>query len=104
MNDFEHPRLLFEQPLDDRLAFEMEQKGWCGIGIVELPSRARIRVFFYDPVRLAQDLETDLKLGRPCIAELGMIVIPRVTLEYMERSVRILYETGYFNGLVPLPA
>jgi len=104
MKDFEHPRLLFEQPLNERLAFEMEQKGWCGIAIVELPSRARIRVFFYDPIRLAQDLETDLKLGRVCIAELGMIVIPRVTLEYMERSVRILDERGYFNGLVPLPA
>jgi hypothetical protein len=104
MNDTGQPKLLFEQTLDERLAFEMEQKGWSGIGFVELPSRARVKVFFYDPVRLAQDLETDLKSGRSCVAEPGMIVIPRVTIEHMERAVRDLYERGYFDSLVPSPS
>ena len=96
----DRPKLLFEANFDERLACEVEQKGWCGIGSVELPSGARVKVFFYDPVRLAQDLETDLKFGDTCIAEPGMIVIPRVTLDHMERAVSQLYEKGYFNNFV----
>jgi hypothetical protein len=99
----DHPRLMFEIPFDERLAFEVEQKGWCGIGIVELSGESRVKVFFYDPVRLAQDIEYDFKRGEACIAEPGMIVIPRVTREYMEKAVQQLYKKGFFNSLVPLP-
>jgi hypothetical protein len=97
----DYPRLVFEQPFDERLAYEVEQKGWCGIALVEVPNGTRFRVFFYDPIRLAQDLETDLKSGEFCIAEPGMIVVPTVSREHMENAVRRLYEKGYFQSLVP---
>jgi hypothetical protein len=60
------PRLVFEHPFDDRVALEVEQKGWCGIAKVELPNGSRVRVFFYDPVRLTQDLEANMKPGHVC--------------------------------------
>jgi hypothetical protein len=94
-------KLIFKERFDERLAFEVEQKGWCGIGVVELPNGDRMNVFFYDPVRLAQDLEADMKSGEVCIAEPGLIVIPKVTLQYMEAAVKQLFENGYFNSLVP---
>jgi len=93
------PRLLFREDFTERLAFEVEQKGWCGIGVVELPSGERVSVFFYDPIRLAQDLDSDMKSGDAFIAEPGLIVIPRVTRAYMEAAVRRLFEKGYFNHL-----
>lgn len=63
-----YPKLLFSEPFNKCLAFELEQKGWCGIASVELENGARIKVFFYDPIRLAQDLDVDLKNGEACIA------------------------------------
>ena len=41
---------------------------------------------FYDPVRLQQDLEEEVKAGRPLIAEPGMIVIPEITLGIYDDS------------------
>jgi hypothetical protein len=102
MHAGDQPKLLFTEVFDERLAFEVEQKGWCSIGIVELPSGTQIKVFFYDPVRLAQDLETDLASGEVCIAEVGMIVIPKITREYMEKAVHRLFKKGFFNNFVPV--
>ena len=36
MNDNEGPSLSFEEDFDERAAWEVEQKGWCGIGVVFL--------------------------------------------------------------------
>jgi hypothetical protein len=49
-------------------------------------------LFFYDPVRLTQDIETD-----GYIAELGMIVINEVTLDNMIKTVKKLLGAEFFN-------
>ncbi len=92
--------LLFTENFDERTAFEIEEKGWCGIALVELPGGVRVKLFFYDPVRLAQDLENGLARGAVCIAEPGMIVVPKVTRKYMEKAVNQLFENGYFNKIL----
>lgn len=92
-----YPRLVFQVPLDDRTAFEIEQKGWCGIAAVELANGQQVPVFFYDPERLVQDLESEIKSGKACIAEPGMIVIPEVTISNMEKAVKQLSQGGYFS-------
>lgn len=94
-------KLLFTEVFDQHLAFDVEQKGWCDIAFVELPDGSRVKVFFYDPIRLSQDLENSL-LPEGYIAEPGMIVIPRVTREYMEKAVNRLFEQGFFSSFVPL--
>jgi hypothetical protein len=93
--------LLFTEDFDERMAFDIEQKGWCGIALVQLPNGARFKLFFYDPVRLAQDLENGLARGAVCIAEPGLVVVPRVTREYMQKAVNQLFENGYFNNVAP---
>lgn len=94
------PRLIFKEEFDERLAFEVSQKGWCGIAMVELPEGGKVDVFFYSPEGLAYDLQTDSKAGHPYIAEPGLIVVPEVTLPYMEAAVEQLYKQGYFEHFV----
>ena len=94
------PKLIFKEEFSERLAFDVAQKGWCGIAAVELPGRGRVDVFFYSPERLAQDLESETKAGHPFVAEPGLIVVPEVTLPYMEAAVEQLYRQGYFEHFV----
>lgn len=101
MQNADGPRLIFKEEFDERTAFEVEQKGWCGIAAVRLPNGTETDVFFYDPVRLAQDLEADSKLGRAFVAERNMIVVPRVTLRFMEMAAVKLFGEGYFDRLLP---
>ncbi|MEZ4362800.1 MAG: hypothetical protein R3B48_21595 [Kofleriaceae bacterium] len=58
-------------------------------------------VVFYDCVRLAQDLEYEVSVGRMCIAEPGLSVLPAVTLANMELAVHKLEDEGVFANLVP---
>ena len=102
MNETTYPRLLLEKDFDDQAAFEVEQKGWYGQALVALSDSIRVKVFFYDPVRLSQDLEYGLRSGAVCIAEPGMIVIPSVTRQYMEAAINQLYKQGFFESLVPI--
>lgn len=94
-------RLTFTQEFDEHLADMVEEKGWCGLGVAELPNGTRMDLFFYDPVRLASDLESILKSGGVCIAYPNMIIIPKVTREYMEAAVKELDEKGYFESQTP---
>jgi hypothetical protein len=97
---FSRPKLTFKEEFDERLAFEVSQKGWCAIAAVELPEGGKVDVVFYSPTRLAQDLEAETKAGHPFVAEPGLIVVPDVTLAYMEAAVEQLYGQGYFEHLV----
>ena len=71
---------------------------------VELADGTRYPVFFYDPVRLRQDLDADASQGRPYAAEPGMIVLPAVTRAAIRQAVEQLVEDGFFRHLKPLPA
>jgi|ERR1700730_8141750 hypothetical protein len=99
MEEANHATLSFACDFDERTAWEVRQKGWFEQAIVHLPDGNKVPVCFWDPGRLSQDLETDLKLGKTCISEPGMIVIPEVTAENMKAAVEELYHRGYFNQL-----
>lgn len=96
------PELLFTCEFDDRLAAEVEQKGWCECAAALLPGGFRIPLSFWDPARLSQELDTVVKLGRCSIAEPAMIIVPRVTRDMMKRAVEELFKAGYFRGLLML--
>ena len=87
MHETNHVTLSFTCDLDERAEWEIEQKGWFEHALVHLPEGGSVRVHFWEPSRLAQDLETDLKSGRTCIAEPGMIVIPKVTVDNMKAAL-----------------
>jgi hypothetical protein len=44
----------------------------------------------------------DAKAGNPYVAEPGLIVLPEVTLEYMQKAVRRLAQAGFFESLIPV--
>jgi len=95
-------KLSFNCDLDEWTEWEIQKKGWFEQAIVHLPDGCSVPVCFWDPVRLSQDMETDLKSGRTCIAEPAMIVIPTVTVENMKTAVEELYHRGYFDQLKSL--
>jgi len=91
--------LSFTCDFDQKTEWEIEQKCWFAQALVHLPDGATVPVCFWDPVRLAQDLEADLRSGKTCVAEPGMIVVPKVTVEKMKAAVEELYHRGFFESL-----
>jgi len=95
-------RVHFPEWYDERGEWEAESKGWLqGVEFVSTDG-LRYPLFFYDPVRLGQDLE-GLPGHRPLVlAEPGMVVIPEVTRRAILNAVPELLRTGYFEHLKPL--
>jgi len=96
-----YPRIIWPEDFDDRAAYEIEMKDWLGGVKVELAEGLIYSLFFFDPVRLKQDLESMVALGRPCLDEPGLIVVPSVTVENIEKSVTFLARRDYFSHLRP---
>jgi hypothetical protein len=92
-------KLVFLHPFDELAAREARDRGYLSYVSVELEDGAQYPVVFYDPVRLSQDLEEETKMGHPCVADPGMIVVPEVTMEYMNKAIAILAEEGFFSYL-----
>jgi len=93
------PLVIFREEFDELTAFEVESKGWYSGITVELENKNTYQLFFYDPIRLHQDLEADSK---PYISEPGLVVVPRITVENINMAVKGLYNEGFFNYLQPI--
>lgn len=100
----ERCRVVFPDWYDELAEVEAEHKGWLQGVEVELGDGSRYPVHFYDPVRLAQDLEEEAKWDRPFVAEPGMVVIPIVTRAAISQAVEQLATSGFFNHLRPVVA
>jgi hypothetical protein len=96
------PALIFEGEFDEREEMECRDRGYRSHVSVELANGERYPVVFYDSVRIQQDLEDEVKSGSPFIAEPGLIVLPEVTRENMERAVTALAVEGFFEALRPM--
>jgi hypothetical protein len=95
------PELIFEGGFDEREALECRDRGYRSHVCVKFSNGECYPVVFYDPVRLQQDLEGEAKMGNPFIAEPGLIVLPEVTLDNMNKAVWQLAENGFFESLRP---
>ncbi|HZE68209.1 MAG TPA: hypothetical protein VE135_01635 [Pyrinomonadaceae bacterium] len=80
----------------------MSLRGYLSHALIELEDGSRYPVDFIDPVRLAQEVKDHVRLNIPCYAEPGLIVLPEVTLEQIERAVRYLHQRGFFGHLKPV--
>ncbi|HQU46283.1 MAG TPA: hypothetical protein PK867_25950 [Pirellulales bacterium] len=92
-------KLIFEGGFGDFDAFNAIGAGYQGGAVVELDDGSRYPVFFYDAVRLQQDLAEEAKQGTPFIAEPGMIVLTEVSLDNMKAAVNCLQHQGFFSRL-----
>jgi hypothetical protein len=98
----EFPNLIFDTPFDERAQCEVKSKGWVGCVKVMLQDGKTFPVVFYDIIRLGQELEDEVSAGNMFIADVGMIVLPEVTLKNMMLAVQKLAQNGYFDRLKPL--
>ena len=88
--------VVFPEWYDERGQAEAEAKGWLQGVEVRFAAGEGQSLFFYDPVRLAQDLEAEAKHGKAFVASPGLIVIPLVTREAILSAVSRLVQEGYF--------
>ena len=84
---------------DELAAFHHEKKGWLANVPVTLDGH-RYLVTFYDPVRLSQDIEEELK-QKPVFFEPNLIVVPTVTEEDMQKALEVIVSEGRAIHLVP---
>ena len=89
-------QVVFPKWYDDRGEWEAEAKGWLDGVEVHFANGEVKPLFFYDPVRLAQDLDAEAKLGKPYIAYPGLIVIPAITREAILSVVAKLVDNDFF--------
>ena len=101
--DLEHFVISFPDGYDDRLEFETPSKGYLRDVVVQLEDGSSYKLFFIDPIRLQQDLQADAADGRDYYAEPGMVVLPEVTTETIQKAVAALWREGFFRSLKPLP-
>lgn len=92
----------FPPDFDERAEWEMSSKGYLTGGEVELTDGRRYPVTFYDPVRIAQDVEASGSYGVPMLAEPGLVVVPEVTREAIERTIPELIALRFFDHLAPV--
>lgn len=92
MNARQTFQVVFPDWYDERGEWEAKEKGWLDGVELRLADGKTQPLFFYDPVRLAQDLEAEARQGRPCVGQAGMIVIPEVTREAILTAVEKLLD------------
>jgi hypothetical protein len=96
------PTLRFAGDFTDQDAFEASGRGYLSHVMVELGEGRLYPLFFYDVVRLQQDLQEGAAQGRPFVADPGMIVVEEITLENMRRAIQQLGNEGFFDYLTPI--
>lgn len=94
-------KIIFPDSFDERSIQETPLRGCLSNVLVELEDGSRYQVDFIDPVRLAQELEDYGQLNIPCYAEPGLIVLPQVTLERIQKAVEYLHRHKFFDHLKP---
>lgn len=99
MKNNEYPKLILPDYFDERAEAEALMKGYISGARVQLENGARYSVYFIDPVRLKQDLESETESGRPYIAEPGMIVLNEITISNIEQVLASLAEEKFFERL-----
>ena len=92
----------FPEDFDDRAEWEMTDKGYLNGSTVELADGRKFAVFFFDPVRLRQELEMNCRDREPYLTEPGLVVVPEVTREVIHQAIEGLVREGYFETQKPL--
>jgi hypothetical protein len=83
----------------DEFEWEVEAKGWLQ-GVVVTIDRRRYKVTFYDPTRLAQDIEGELQ-ERSVYLESNVLVVQSVTRANMQKAVEAVVKAEGYVALIP---
>jgi hypothetical protein len=86
---------------DDRAAWEAESRGLLDYVIINF-GKSKYRVSFFTPDRLKTELMLTLESGGVCVGEPGIIIIPKIDKENMEKAIEYLVSTDFFGRLKSL--
>ena len=90
----------FVLPADfDDYAWEVEAKG-CFAETMMTVAGKRFRLNFYDPVRLSQEIESELERGA-AFFEPNLVIVRSVTKSDMQQAAEMLAQSGQAATLVP---
>jgi len=95
-----YPKLKLADEFGERDEEEMGARGWF-YAEVELENGKIYGLNFYHPVRLKQEFESTIEIGKPCLYEFNIILVPEVTIENIRKSIHYLYQLGYFKFILP---
>jgi tetratricopeptide (TPR) repeat protein len=96
------PIVHFPDGYDERGRYETPLRGYLSGATVELEDGSLYQLFFMDAVRLAQELQSDVESGQSYFAEPGLVILPEVTTESIQKAVSGLWKDGYFGYLKAL--
>jgi hypothetical protein len=83
--------------MDEMLQAELSSKGYCTGITVTFPNGRSHVLDFYDPVRLSQDIESELPHQQCVTLPNFTVIIPDVTVESMIDIVQHLIDTKQLN-------
>ena len=89
--------LIFPQGYED-YAWEVESKGWFGEAMLSYSGR-NYRLNFYDPARLAQEIDSEIQNGG-IFFERNLVIVKSLTKASMESAAAELVESGRIDSLV----
>lgn len=76
---------------------ERPAKGWLDGVVYQREDGNKHTLSFYDPVRLTQDLEEEIKNGKHAIVEKNLIVVKEVNKANIEKAIEQAEEEGFFD-------
>lgn len=95
-------RVFWPDWYDEHAEWDYEAKGFLPEVVVELPDGTTYQLYFYDPVRLAQDLQGVPSYQPVMVAEPAMVVIPEITKPAILRAISELIQVRFFDHLKPI--
>lgn len=102
MNKETYPRLILPDWFDDRCEYETPLRGVLEHAEVELENGNRYQSYFITPTRLRQELEELIKWDKPYYAEVGIIILPEVTIEKVREALKMVEKEGFFEKMKPI--
>src|SRR5690242_8918195 len=100
MSSTEYPRATWPKEFSEHDSLEMRAKGYINLRIAVAPGVSHT-LYFTDPVRLGQDVDAELRQGYPCFDQPGLVIVPEVTVENIDKAVPYLWRSGFFSRLRP---
>ncbi len=91
---FDHFEIVFP---DERSVSEAPDRGYLSHVIVEMRDGSRFPACFINIQTLREDLDQYSKLQQRFIAEVGMIVVPDLSLDTLTSAIATLFDRGYFK-------
>jgi hypothetical protein len=92
-------RIIFPEGFDARWEAELPDKGYIEDVVVELECGRRYALSFIDPTRLKQELDLEVRSGRPFYAVPNLVILPEVTRAAIEQATQELVLEDYLERL-----